>query len=104
MLQLVTLAAVQVAVVPPIVSATTSVFNLKTVAMITPIYAKTQHVKLFPCIGASCIMILLFAAPEYNLAVANGDNIFFVHYEGESFETLRFNASQTAQGIDIHFK
>lgn len=53
MLLLVTLAAVQVAVVPPIVSATTSVFNLKTVAMITPIYAKTQHVKLFPCIGAS---------------------------------------------------
>jgi hypothetical protein len=42
-------------------------------------------------------------SPEYDLVVANGNSILFVHYEGDSFETVRVNESQTVQGIDFHY-
>ena len=47
---------------------------------------------------------LKFTAPAYDLVVANGDNILFVHYEGANTETVRFNSSQTVQGIDFLYK
>ena len=43
-------------------------------------------------------------APVYDLVVANGENILFVHYEGADSENLRFNSSQTVQGVDFHYK
>ena len=88
-------------------SATTSALFLKTVAMITQISAKTQHVILFYILRdilSEDHVIFCFSAPEYDLVVANGNSILFVHYEGESFETLRVNESQTVQGIDFHYK
>ena len=72
-----------------------------TVAMITPISAKTQHVNFF---YVKDHVNFCFSAPEYDLVVANGNSILFVHYEGDSFETVRVNESQTVQGIDFHYK
>lgn len=50
------------------------------------------------------ILFFNFIAPEYDLLVANGDSLFFVHYEGANSKNLRFDSSQTVQGVDIHLK
>ena len=51
-----------------------------------------------------CMFQYYFEAPEYDLLIGNGNNIFLVHYEGATSNSVRFNSSETVQGVDFHYK